>query len=249
MTSPKGDIHANDSKYIVIYLDMCCFRFSEGTPDYKKSLHISRREEQRHHYVNFHLTFYYSQCLENVLHSNNTTTIITSTMASSSSSSSTTEPQSRRALRTTRRILIKAGTSVVANDDGRPSLIRLSAICEQIAELQRSGVQIIMVSSGATGMGKRLLRTKSRMSMSIAEVTEQVTNMMMDSTSNSNLASLNEEEEHNLVHNQHHRKTPPPHHGRSESLGGSMLNGGVGVEDSKKTFQSACAAGGQFEMM
>lgn len=162
-------------------------------------------------------------------------------MASSSSSSS--EPQSRRALRTTRRILIKAGTSVVANDDGRPSLIRLSAICEQIAELQRSGVQIIMVSSGATGMGKRLLRTKSRMSMSIAEVTEQVTNMM-DSTSNSNLASLNEEEEHNL-----HRNTPPPHHSRSESLGGSMLNGGVGVEDSKKTFQSACAAGGQFEMM
>ncbi|KAL7456768.1 hypothetical protein ACHAWC_009783 [Mediolabrus comicus] len=164
------------------------------------------------------------------------------------SSSSSTEPQSRRALRTTRRILIKAGTSVVANDDGRPSLIRLSAICEQIAELQRSGVQIIMVSSGATGMGKRLLRTKSRMSMSIAEVTEQVTNMM-DSNSNSNLASLNEEEEHNyLVHHQH-RATPPPHHGRSESLGGSMLNGGVGVEDSKKTFQSACAAGGQFEMM
>lgn len=174
-------------------------------------------------------------------------TATTTTMASSSSSSS--EPQSRRALRTTRRILIKAGTSVVANDDGRPSLIRLSAICEQIAELQRSGVQIIMVSSGATGMGKRLLRTKSRMSMSIAEVTEQVTNMM-DSTSNSNLASLNEEEEHNLVHNQHHhRNTPPPHHSRSESLGGSMLNGGVGVEDSKKTFQSACAAGGQFEMM
>ena len=108
-------------------------------------------------------------------------------------------------------------------------------------------MQIIMVSSGATGMGKRLLRTKSRMSMSIAEVTEQVTNMM-DSTSSSNLASLNEEEEHNLVHNQHHRNTPPPH-SRSESLGGSMLNGGVGVEDSKKTFQSACAAGGQFEMM
>jgi hypothetical protein len=162
------------------------------------------------------------------------------------SSSSSTEPQSRRALRTTRRILIKAGTSVVANDDGRPSLIRLSAICEQIAELQRSGVQIIMVSSGATGMGKRLLRTKSRMSMSIAEVTEQVTNMMDSNYSNSNLASLNEEEEHNL----HNRATPPPHHhGRSESLGGSMLNGGVGVEDSKKTFQSACAAGGQFEMM
>ena len=98
-------------------------------------------------------------------------------------------------------------------------------------------------------MGKRLLRTKSRMSMSIAEVTEQVTNSSL-----SDLASLNEEEEH-----QHHQigggvngaspyHQPNPHR-RNDSLGGSMLNGGVGVEDSKKTFQSACAAGGQFEMM
>mmetsp|Transcript_26484 Transcript_26484/g.40807 ORF Transcript_26484/g.40807 Transcript_26484/m.40807 type:complete len:799 (-) Transcript_26484:128-2524(-) len=152
------------------------------------------------------------------------------------------EPQSRRALRTTRRILIKAGTSVVANDDGRPSLIRLSAICEQIAELQRNGVEIIMVSSGATGMGKRLLRTKSRLSMSIAEVTEQVTN------SSSNLASLQEEEEHQMNHPPGMLMNTSPHRNVG-SLGGSMLNGGVGAENSKKTFQSACAAGGQFEMM
>ncbi|EED91187.1 gamma-glutamyl phosphate reductase [Thalassiosira pseudonana CCMP1335] len=81
-----------------------------------------------------------------------------------------TEPESRRALRNTRRILIKAGTSVVANDDGRPSLTRLGAICEQIAEIHRSGVQVIMVSSGATGMGKRLMRQHGRMNMSISEM-------------------------------------------------------------------------------
>ncbi len=100
-------------------------------------------------------------------------------------------------------------------------------------------------------MGKRLLRTKSRMSMSIAEVTEQVTNSSL-----SDLASLNEEEEHQQHHpmmgggvngaSPYHQPSP---HRRNDSLGGSMLNGGVGVEDSKKTFQSACAAGGQFEMM
>lgn len=95
-----------------------------------------------------------------------------------------------------------------------------------------------MVSSGATGMGKRLLRTKSRMSMSIAEVTEQVTN------SGTNLASLAEEEEHSLHYHQ------VDSHWRNDSLGESMLNGSSeGVENSKKTFQSACAAGGQFEMM
>jgi len=54
-------------------------------------------------------------------------------------------------------------TSVVANDDGRPSLTRLGAICEQVSELHRNGVQVIMVSSGATGMGKRLMRKHGRM--------------------------------------------------------------------------------------
>ena len=41
----------------------------------------------------------------------------------------------RRALPSTHRVLIKAGTSVVANNDGRPSLTRLGAIVEQVAEV------------------------------------------------------------------------------------------------------------------
>lgn len=62
------------------------------------------------------------------------------------------EPRSRAALRMARRVLIKAGTSVVANDDGSPSLTRLGAIVEQIAELNNAGVEVIFVSSGAVGM-------------------------------------------------------------------------------------------------
>jgi hypothetical protein len=62
------------------------------------------------------------------------------------------EPRSRAALRMSRRVLIKAGTSVVANDDGSPSLTRLGAIVEQIAELNQAGVEVIFVSSGAVGM-------------------------------------------------------------------------------------------------
>jgi hypothetical protein len=80
-------------------------------------------------------------------------------MASSMISTSTTptndieqEPRSRAALRMSRRVLIKAGTSVVANDDGSPSLTRLGAIVEQIAELNNAGVEVIFVSSGAVGM-------------------------------------------------------------------------------------------------
>lgn len=49
------------------------------------------------------------------------------------------EYRSRAALRMARRVCIKSGTSVVANDDGSPSLTRLGAIVEQIAELNQAG--------------------------------------------------------------------------------------------------------------
>jgi delta-1-pyrroline-5-carboxylate synthetase len=69
-----------------------------------------------------------------------------------------------------RRVLIKAGTSVVANDDGSPSLTRLGAIVEQIAELNHAGVEVMFVSSGAVGMGKNLLRKQARLNMSFKDL-------------------------------------------------------------------------------
>ena len=80
------------------------------------------------------------------------------------------ELPSRSALRRARRVLIKAGTSVVANEDGRPSLTRVGALVEQIAELTRAGVEVIFVSSGAVGMGRRPLRRQTRMAMSFHEL-------------------------------------------------------------------------------
>jgi delta-1-pyrroline-5-carboxylate synthetase len=127
--------------------------------------------------------------------------------------------------------LIKAGTSVVANDDGRPSLTRLGAIVEQVAELHRSGMEVIIVSSGATGMGKRLMRKQGRMTMTMAEV-----------ASSNDLSELAEGVNDIQL--------------RSESSSfldeGVLSNGGdsaLSEKDSKRTFNSACAAGGQFEMM
>jgi len=81
-----------------------------------------------------------------------------------------TEPRSRAALRLSRRVLIKAGTSVVANDDGSPSLTRLGSIVEAIAELHQAGVEVIFVSSGAVGMGKNLLRKQARLNMSFMDL-------------------------------------------------------------------------------
>jgi hypothetical protein len=58
----------------------------------------------------------------------------------------------------------------VAYPNGRPCLTRLGAICEQIAELVEDGVQVIFVSSGAVGMGKRLLRKQNKLLMSFKDI-------------------------------------------------------------------------------
>ncbi|GMH70006.1 hypothetical protein TL16_g05300, partial [Triparma laevis f. inornata] len=63
----------------------------------------------------------------------------------------------RAALRSSHRVLIKAGTSVVTSPNGYPSLTRLASLVEQIAELKAEGKQVILVSSGAVGMGRHLL--------------------------------------------------------------------------------------------
>lgn len=89
------------------------------------------------------------------------------------------EARSRAALRMARRVVVKAGTSVVANADGSPSLTRLGSIVEQISELHHDGVEVIFVSSGAVGMGRNLLRKQARLNMSIHEL-QNAMNPTMD---------------------------------------------------------------------
>ena len=53
------------------------------------------------------------------------------------------------------RIVVKAGTSVVSTSTGLPALSRIANIVEQCCQLQRSGKQVLLVSSGAIGCGRR----------------------------------------------------------------------------------------------
>ena len=113
------------------------------------------------------------------------------------------EPRSRAALRMARRVVIKAGTSVVANEDGSPSLRRLGAIVEQIADLNHSGVEVLFVSSGAVGMGKNLLRKQARLNMSFMDLhkhdptqlpeADEISTRLTPSTSIANLLDVNEQ--------------------------------------------------------
>jgi len=135
------------------------------------------------------------------------------------------ELASRAALRRARRVVVKAGTSIVANEDGRPSLTRLGAIVEQISELNRNGIEVIFVSSGAVGMGRRLLKKQGRLGMSFMD-----------------LHNATDEDDVGMSSFNAKMKS-------SSSLLDLASNPEVHEKRDKKTYDSACAAAGQFEMM
>jgi len=61
--------------------------------------------------------------------------------------------RAREAVSRARRIVIKVGTNVVMRDDGRLALSQLYGIAESIARLRQQGRDLLMVSSGAVGLG------------------------------------------------------------------------------------------------
>jgi glutamate 5-kinase len=55
------------------------------------------------------------------------------------------------------RIVIKLGTNVLRNDEGYVSLPRVYTFIEDIAHLVHSGKEVIVITSGAVGLGKKRL--------------------------------------------------------------------------------------------
>lgn len=68
----------------------------------------------------------------------------------------------RRALANARRLVVKLGTGVVTHDGVELALGRLYGLVEDLARLAREGREVIMVSSGAVGMGMRQLGLTAR---------------------------------------------------------------------------------------
>lgn len=55
-----------------------------------------------------------------------------------------------------KRIVVKAGTSIVSDPRGYPCLSRIGAVVEQCARLKKMGKDVILVSSGAVGVGRQV---------------------------------------------------------------------------------------------
>src|SRR5215208_2271834 len=58
--------------------------------------------------------------------------------------------------------VVKLGSSVVARDSGELRLSVVARVCEEVAELHRTGVDVVVVTSGAIARGMHLLERSIR---------------------------------------------------------------------------------------
>ncbi|NDV66380.1 glutamate 5-kinase [Bacteroides sp. 224] len=61
------------------------------------------------------------------------------------------------------RVAIKIGSNVLARQDGTLDVTRMSAITDQVAELYKSGIEIILISSGAVASGRSEIKTSKKL--------------------------------------------------------------------------------------
>jgi glutamate 5-kinase len=61
-----------------------------------------------------------------------------------------------------RRVVIKLGSSIVADDSGAPRTDVLQRVCDQVAALRRDGVEVVLVTSGAIAVGMRVMELGGR---------------------------------------------------------------------------------------
>ena len=57
-----------------------------------------------------------------------------------------------------KKIVVKVGTNVLTRSDGFLDITTISHLVDQMAQLKKQGVSIILVSSGAVGAGKSALQ-------------------------------------------------------------------------------------------
>jgi len=62
-----------------------------------------------------------------------------------------------------KRIALKIGSNVLTRKDGTLDITRMSSLVDQIAELHRNGLEIIIISSGAVASGRSEIQVKGKL--------------------------------------------------------------------------------------
>ncbi len=68
-----------------------------------------------------------------------------------------------------KRVVFKFGTNVLRNDDKDISLSRIYSFIEDISNLHKQGMEVIIVTSGAVGLGAKKLNVNSSESLSVKQ--------------------------------------------------------------------------------
>ena len=64
-------------------------------------------------------------------------------------------------------VVVKVGTSVVTRPDGSLAIGRIASVVEQISSLHREGRRVVLVASGAIGVGATRLREQATLARSV----------------------------------------------------------------------------------
>lgn len=68
----------------------------------------------------------------------------------------------RNRIKESRRIVVKVGTSTLTHENGKLNIRRIENLCKTLCDLQNSGKEMILVTSGAIGVGAGKIGLKSR---------------------------------------------------------------------------------------
>lgn len=73
-----------------------------------------------------------------------------------------TTSERQRIISEAQRVVIKLGTAVLMREDGSPALSRFYSFIESLADLKRAGREVLLVSSGAVGLGAQRLNVQRK---------------------------------------------------------------------------------------
>lgn len=62
-----------------------------------------------------------------------------------------------------KRVIVKIGSNVLTRPDGTLDVTRMSSLVDQVAELRKSGIEVVLISSGAVASGRSELKVSSKM--------------------------------------------------------------------------------------
>ena len=60
------------------------------------------------------------------------------------------------------KIAVKVGSNVLTRRDGTLDVTRVSALVDQIAELRKAGVEVVLISSGAVASGRSEIKVSRK---------------------------------------------------------------------------------------